>query len=193
MRALRDQSRRVIAGLQLDYAEETGIKSLKIKYNNVLGYFIEVTQGNAGPMTDSPEAKAANDLYISTAEYAPPGAINDALPQLIANLQNTATEAVRAMDSGRRQADEGVERVLQADSALVGISDAVANITEMATQIAAAAEEQSAVAEEINRNISTIANLADQTSGEAQRTALLSEELTQTAQRQYSLVERFNR
>ncbi|MBG6291934.1 methyl-accepting chemotaxis protein [Pseudomonas nitroreducens] len=113
--------------------------------------------------------------------------------QLIANLQNTATEAVRAMDSGRRQADEGVERVLQADSALVGISDAVANITEMATQIAAAAEEQSAVAEEINRNISTIANLADQTSGEAQRTALLSEELTQTAQRQYSLVERFNR
>ncbi len=58
MRALRDQSRRVIAGLQLDYAEETGIKSLKIKYNNVLGYFIEVTQGNAGPMTDSPEAKA---------------------------------------------------------------------------------------------------------------------------------------
>jgi aerotaxis receptor len=113
--------------------------------------------------------------------------------QLIANLQNTATEAVRAMESGRRQADEGVDRVLQADNALVGISDAVANITEMTTQIAAAAEEQSAVAEEINRNISTIANLADQTSGEAQRTALLSEELTHTAQRQYSLVERFNR
>ena len=86
-----------------------------------------------------------------------------------------------------------MERVLRADNALVGISDAVANITEMTTQIAAAAEEQSAVAEEINRNISTIADLADQTSGEAQRTALLSEELTQTAHRQYSLVERFNR
>jgi DNA mismatch repair protein MutS len=46
MRALRDQSRRVIAGLQLQYAEETGVKSLKIKHNNVLGYFIEVSAGN---------------------------------------------------------------------------------------------------------------------------------------------------
>ncbi len=78
MRALRDQSRRVIAGLQLNYAEETGIKSLKIKYNNVLGYFIEVTQGNAGPMTDSPEAKArfihrqtmANAMRFTTTELS---------------------------------------------------------------------------------------------------------------------------
>jgi multiple sugar transport system substrate-binding protein len=37
---------------------------------------------------DSPEAKKANDLYISTAEYAPPGAINSAFPQLIANLES---------------------------------------------------------------------------------------------------------
>ncbi len=58
VRALRDQSRRVIAGLQLQYAEETGIKSLKIKHNNVLGYFIEVTAGNADVMTGSDEAKA---------------------------------------------------------------------------------------------------------------------------------------
>ncbi|KQS90638.1 MULTISPECIES: DNA mismatch repair protein MutS [unclassified Rhizobium] len=78
MRALRDQSRRVIAGLQLNYAEETGIKSLKIKYNNVLGYFIEVTQGNAGPMTDSAEAKArfihrqtmANAMRFTTTELS---------------------------------------------------------------------------------------------------------------------------
>jgi DNA mismatch repair protein MutS len=44
LRALRDQSRRVIAGLQLSYAEETGLKSLKIKHNNMLGYFIELNQ-----------------------------------------------------------------------------------------------------------------------------------------------------
>ncbi|MCJ8520410.1 DNA mismatch repair protein MutS [Pseudorhizobium tarimense] len=77
-RALRDQSRRVIAGLQLQYAEETGIRSLKIKHNNVLGYFIEVTAGNAGPMTDSPEAKArfihrqtmANAMRFTTTELA---------------------------------------------------------------------------------------------------------------------------
>jgi len=42
-RALRDESRRVIAALQARYAEETGVKALKIRHNNVLGYFVEVT------------------------------------------------------------------------------------------------------------------------------------------------------
>ncbi|MDP3816237.1 PAS domain-containing methyl-accepting chemotaxis protein [Pseudomonas sp.] len=113
--------------------------------------------------------------------------------QLIAKLQRTAEEAVMTMEIGRKQADEGVERVQKADDALAGISEAVANITDMANQIAAAAEEQSAVADEVNRSITTIAQLADQTAGEAQSTARLSAELTATAQGQYSLVERFNR
>jgi DNA mismatch repair protein MutS len=42
-RTLRDESRRLIAGLEARYREETGIASLKIKHNNVLGWFIEVT------------------------------------------------------------------------------------------------------------------------------------------------------
>jgi len=42
-RALRDESRRVIAALQTRYAEETGIRTLKVRHNNVLGYFVEVT------------------------------------------------------------------------------------------------------------------------------------------------------
>ncbi|MGB9044413.1 MAG: DNA mismatch repair protein MutS, partial [Pseudolabrys sp.] len=42
-RALRDESRRVVAALQARYAEETGVRILKIKHNNVLGYFVEVT------------------------------------------------------------------------------------------------------------------------------------------------------
>ncbi|MCM2396880.1 DNA mismatch repair protein MutS [Rhizobium sp. S95] len=78
IRALRDQSRRVIAGLQLQYAEETGIKSLKIKHNNVLGYFIEVTAGNAGAMTEGEAAKArfihrqtmASAMRFTTTELA---------------------------------------------------------------------------------------------------------------------------
>jgi DNA mismatch repair protein MutS len=41
-RTLRDESRRLIAGLQADYAAETGVSALKIRHNNVLGYFIEV-------------------------------------------------------------------------------------------------------------------------------------------------------
>jgi aerotaxis receptor len=112
---------------------------------------------------------------------------------LIAKLQQTANAAVQTMSTGHRQAEEGVQRVLEADEALVGISDAVANITDMTTQIAAATEEQSSVAEEVSRNITTIAQLADQTSDEARRSATLSAELTSTANTQYSLVERFNR
>jgi DNA mismatch repair protein MutS len=42
-RALRDEARRVVAELQARYAETTGIRSLKIRHNNVLGYFVEVT------------------------------------------------------------------------------------------------------------------------------------------------------
>jgi DNA mismatch repair protein MutS len=78
MRALRDQSRRVIAGLQMKYAEETGVRSLKIKYNNVLGYFIELTALNSAALTESPEAKArfihrqtmANAMRFTTTELA---------------------------------------------------------------------------------------------------------------------------
>jgi DNA mismatch repair protein MutS len=49
-RSLRDQTRQVIAGLQQRYAEETGIRSLKVRHNNVLGYFIEVTAQNASAL-----------------------------------------------------------------------------------------------------------------------------------------------
>ena len=58
MRTLRDESRKVIAGLQQHYANETGIKSLKIRHNNVLGYFIEVTANRAATLTGSDEARA---------------------------------------------------------------------------------------------------------------------------------------
>jgi DNA mismatch repair protein MutS len=43
VRRLRDDSRLVVASMQARYAEDTGIKGLKIRHNNVLGYFVEVT------------------------------------------------------------------------------------------------------------------------------------------------------
>jgi DNA mismatch repair protein MutS len=46
-RKLRDETRHVIAALQTEYAESSGVKTLKIKHNNVLGYFIEVTAQQA--------------------------------------------------------------------------------------------------------------------------------------------------
>lgn len=55
-RSLRDESRRLIAALQSRYAEETGIATLKIRHNNVLGYYIEVTPTHAAKMPSGPEA-----------------------------------------------------------------------------------------------------------------------------------------
>ncbi len=56
LKALRDESRRLIAGLQADYAADTGIQTLKIKHNNVLGYFIEVSAANAAKMPGGPDS-----------------------------------------------------------------------------------------------------------------------------------------
>jgi DNA mismatch repair protein MutS len=53
-RKLRDEGRSVIAGLQSGYAEHTGIGSLKIKHNNVLGYFIETPATHAAKMLAPP-------------------------------------------------------------------------------------------------------------------------------------------
>lgn len=53
-RRLRDEGRGVIAGMQADYVELTGIQSLKIKHNNVLGYFVEVTATHAEKMLSAP-------------------------------------------------------------------------------------------------------------------------------------------
>lgn len=54
LRALRDESRKVIARLQADYAEELGLRSLKIKHNNVLGWFIETPTAQADKLKDDP-------------------------------------------------------------------------------------------------------------------------------------------
>ena len=51
---LRDESRRVVAALQARYAEETGIRALKIRHNNVLGYFVEVTAQHGDKLMAAP-------------------------------------------------------------------------------------------------------------------------------------------
>jgi DNA mismatch repair protein MutS len=53
-RALRDESRRVIAALQARYAEATAVRALKIRHNNVLGYFVEVTAQHGDKLLASP-------------------------------------------------------------------------------------------------------------------------------------------
>jgi DNA mismatch repair protein MutS len=53
-RNMRDASRRVVAELQSRYADETGIRSLKVKHNNVLGYFIDVTAQHGEKLLTAP-------------------------------------------------------------------------------------------------------------------------------------------
>ena len=53
-RGLRDESRRVVAALQARYSEETGIRGLKIRHNNVLGYFVEVTAQHGDKLLAAP-------------------------------------------------------------------------------------------------------------------------------------------
>ena len=53
-RKLRDDSRLIVAAMQARYAEETGVKTLKIRHNNVLGYFVEVTAQHGDRLMSAP-------------------------------------------------------------------------------------------------------------------------------------------
>jgi len=77
VRLLRDEGRSVVASLQKAYAEQTGISSLKIKHNNVLGYFIETTSTHADKMLAAPLSETfihrqttANQVRFTTVELS---------------------------------------------------------------------------------------------------------------------------
>ncbi|MGT2437040.1 DNA mismatch repair protein MutS, partial [Bradyrhizobium betae] len=53
-RNLRDASRLVVASMQARYADNTGVKGLKIRHNNVLGYFVEVTAQHGDKLMSAP-------------------------------------------------------------------------------------------------------------------------------------------
>lgn len=74
---LRDEGRSVIAGMQQTFADQTGITSLKIKHNNVLGYFVETTATHADKMLSLPLSETfihrqttANQVRFTTVELS---------------------------------------------------------------------------------------------------------------------------
>ncbi|WP_312243811.1 methyl-accepting chemotaxis protein [Stutzerimonas nitrititolerans] len=113
------------------------------------------------------------------------------IQQTIEQLQNGVRNAVKAMEGAQVRAHAGSECVAKAAQSLTVIAGEVGTINDMNTQIATAAEEQSAVAEEINRNITTISMIADTTSTDAQQTARISDELVQLAAELNRLVSQF--
>jgi DNA mismatch repair protein MutS len=90
-RALRDESRRVIAALQARYAEETGVRILKIKHNNVLGYFVEVTAQHGERLMSAP----FNGVFIHRQTLA--GQVRFTTTELGALEAKIASAAERAL------------------------------------------------------------------------------------------------
>ncbi|GAC1035711.1 methyl-accepting chemotaxis protein [Pseudomonas sp. No.117] len=110
---------------------------------------------------------------------------------IIGTVQQTADQAVRAMDSSQGRAQATQERAQAADQALARITEAVASINERNLVIASAAEEQAQVAREVDRNLSNIQDLSTQTAAGANQTSASSQDLSRLATSFNQLVARF--
>lgn len=121
-RRLRDEGRGVIAGMQADYAALAGVPSLKIKHNNVLGYFIETTTTHADRMMAEPlnqtfihRQTTANQIRFTTVELSE-------LETRILNARDRALEIERGVfDRLRRAVLDHAAQVGQAARALAEI------------------------------------------------------------------------
>ncbi len=113
------------------------------------------------------------------------------IEQLIANLQHGSQNAVEMIDHSRTMAHLTLEHAQQAGDELAAIMRTVSEIQAMNIQIATAAEEQSAVAEEINASVVNVNNIADQSAAAVEETSASSAELARLGQSLHSLVARF--
>lgn len=98
---------------------------------------------------------------------------------MLSQLQAGVQKAVEAMNASASMTDDAVVAANEAGESLAGIASAVQNITNMSIQIATAAEEQSSVTAEIDKNLVGINQLATSTSGDAGKTASASQQLNQ--------------
>ncbi|WP_161346611.1 DNA mismatch repair protein MutS [Frigidibacter albus] len=131
-RALRDEGRGVIARMQAEYIEQTGIPALKIKHNNVLGYFIETTATHAERMLAPPlnatfihRQTTANQVRFTTLP----------LNEMETRILNSANHALeiekRLYDSLKRAVLEQAGAIGEAAQALAGI-DLAAGFADLA-------------------------------------------------------------
>ena len=143
IRGLSTQSRRVIAGLQTSYADETGVKNLKIKHNNMLGYFIEVTALNADALLEDKERfihrqTMANAMRFTTTELA----------ELESKIANAAG---RALQIELEHFDKALTAVLEQTDIIQQISSALAGL-DVASALAELAQEQGYVRPQVDNS-----------------------------------------
>ncbi|WP_411741718.1 methyl-accepting chemotaxis protein [Pseudomonas veronii] len=110
---------------------------------------------------------------------------------LILGLNNGTWQVADIMDSSRNLTDFSVGLSRDAGDALAAIARTVSVIQEMNPQIAAAAEEQSAVAEEINRSVLKVRDVTEQTAAASEETAAASVQLTRLSLDLQALVGKF--
>ncbi len=94
MRALRDESRRVIAGLEGKYRQQSGVAQLKIKHNGVLGYFIEVSQSQADKLIADKDTFRHRQTMAGAVRFS-----TDELASLASRIAEAAESAL-ALETG---------------------------------------------------------------------------------------------
>src|SRR5262245_61967482 len=119
-RALRDESRRVIAALQARYSEVTGVRVLKIRHNNVLGYFVEVTAQHGDKLLTQP----LNATYIHRQTLA--GQVRFTTTELGELEAKIASAAERALGIELAAFDELAMTITAAAQAIKAAAEALA-------------------------------------------------------------------
>lgn len=113
------------------------------------------------------------------------------IQSMIEKLQVGARQAVSVMNTSRDSTNETIRRAQSASESLESITYSVGTISEMNTQIATAAEQQTGVADEISRSVHHISDIAEKSNGDANQLATTSRELSAIEQRLMGLVQQF--
>lgn len=133
-RTLRDESRRLIAALQNRYVLETGVNALKIKHNNILGYFIEVSSTNASKIDISPGSDFIHRQTLASA-------MRFTTVELSELEQKISGAAQKAIAVELELYDQLLKRVLQQARGIAQTAKALAEL-DVATALAILAQEQ---------------------------------------------------
>ena len=132
---MRDESRRVIAALQVKYAETTGVRALKIRHNNVLGYFVDVTAQHGEKLMAAPlnatfihRQTTAGQVRFTTTE----------LGELEAKIANAAERALAL----ELEIFERLAAMVTAATAAIKLTAEALAVVDVATALAALAVER---------------------------------------------------
>ncbi|MGE3148690.1 MAG: DNA mismatch repair protein MutS, partial [Pseudorhodoplanes sp.] len=142
-RRMRDESRRVVAELQSRYADETQIRGLKIRHNNVLGYFVEVTAQQADRLMTPP----LNARFIHRQTLA--GQVRFTTTELSGLEAEIASAADRALKRELEIFDDLAKAVMQDAEAVKTAAEALATL-DVTTSLATLASERDYVRPQVD-------------------------------------------